>query len=148
MNDVSFSYVDEEQFFYIWDNLREHDRIELTVVGVTRENAIERMSWCDETQIGSIDGVPLAVIGYVTTAATIRFNFFATDECDKHWLLITRMSKAYVQYNIKKHPHLRPIIEVWEGHSTSVRWLKLLGFKPTGAYRHTPFGKMLFVEYR
>ena len=148
MNGVSFSYPSEEQVHHILDNLREHDKVELSVVGMTRENAFERLSQCDETQIGSYDGEPVAVIGYMTTAATIRFNFFSTNECNKHWLLITRMAKAYVQYNIKKYPQLRPIIEVWEGHSTSVRWLKILGFKPTGAYRHTPYGKMLFVEYR
>lgn len=144
---VTFTYLNEEQCNYIWDNMREHDKVETEAFGFTKENAFRSLQTCNETVCGLKDDVPVAIFGFITTPGTIRFNFLATKDCEKYWLTITKIAKSYIKYNINNFPQLRPIIEVWEGHTVSRRWLKLFGFEETKAYRFTPKGKMIFMEY-
>ena len=147
MTEVAFEYPTEEHVTHIWNNLREADKVELAVDGMTAENAFQYISHWNEAQCGLADGEPVAIFGYTQTAATIRFNFFCTPRADSFWKTITKTAKSYIKWNVRNFPQLRPVIEVWEGHTQSLRWLKHLGFKPTGAFRYTPHGKLIFVEY-
>ena len=144
---VTFTNITEQQTLYIWDNLRDYDKVELQAAKFTRENIYEFLQANDETVCGLMNDVPVAIFGYVTTTATIRFNFFATNECKDYWKTITKSARSYMRWNIQKYPALRPIIEVWEKHLESRMWLKYLGFRETRAYRRTPYGKLIFVEY-
>lgn len=128
--------------------MREADRVELQAAGVTAENFKDALKHTTETQVVLDDGVPLAMYGYVIYGKTIRFNFFATDECRRYWKTITRSARSYMRYHIEKNPHHRAILEVWEGHDAARRWLQRLGFVELKAYRYTAHGRMIYMEYR
>ena len=146
-NDAVFTELNEQQLDTVIKNLREHDAVELSIFGVNADNAWRHMQNMDENICVEIDGVPICVFGYVLTALTIRFNFFGTKCVDKNWKQITRSADSYIQYYMRKFPLRRGIIEVWEGHKNSRRWLKLLNFKETSAYRSSKYGRTIFVEY-
>jgi hypothetical protein len=139
--------MDEQQLDFIIQNLRPADETELLAAGITPKNAWEKLQSCDENIAVEIDGEPLCVFGYVLTAATIRFNFFGTQKVEQNWKQITRSVRSYMHYYIRKYPTLKGVIEVWEGHTTSIRWLKLLGFAETAAYRRTKYGRLIFVQF-
>ena len=145
--EISFSELSKEQLSFVIQHLRDYDRVELGISGWTPENAWDRSCTCDETLCGMVNGRPVCVFGYVTTPTTIRFNFYGTDEVAQNWFQITRSAKAYIDYIRKKYWYLTPVIEVWEGHHQSRRWLKRLGFEETQSYRTTPHGRTIFLKF-
>jgi hypothetical protein len=145
--DATFTELTETQLNFVLTNLREHDEVELNIFGITAENAWGHMQNMDENICVEIDGEPICVFGYVLTATTIRFNFFGTHKVDTNWKQITKSADSYITYYMRKFPLRRGVIEVWEGHVNSRRWLRLLNFIETCAYRSTKYGRTIFVEY-
>ena len=145
--DAVFTELHEHQLDFVIANLREHDAVELSIFGVQQDNAWQHMQTMNENICVEINGEPICVFGYVLTATTIRFNFFGTDKVDENWKQITRSAQSYISYYMRKFPLHRGLIEVWEGHVNSRRWLKLLNFRETQAYRKTKHGRTIFVEY-
>lgn len=146
-NDATFTTLTEQQLSYILKNLRPHDEIELRIFDMNQNNAWKYMSEMAENICVEICGEPICVFGYLLTKSTIRFNFFGTSKVDQNWKQITKSADSYISYYMKKYPLHRGIIEVWEGHTNSRRWLKMLNFVETKSYRKTKHGRTIFVEY-
>ena len=144
---VEFSELSETQLAYIFPRLREYDRQELEIFGYTDENAWEQIQHCDQAICGILNNEPVCVFGYSLTPTTMRFGFFGTDKVERYWKRITKGAQSYLKYQMQQHPSHRPVIEVWEQHTQSRRWLKLLGFEESSTYRTTSKGRTIFLHF-
>ena len=58
---------------------------------------------------------------------------------------ITREAECMIQTNEKRFPKNKHIVQVWNKHQDSVKWLNILKFKPFSSY-HVGKEEILLVE--
>lgn len=131
---------------YIRDHLRPADKKELELYGFRTPE-----EWCRKTPeadmwCGKIDGVPVCAFGVWYTGWTVQFAFFGTDIIDQHPLKFTRAAKCYIESQMQRYFPARGTVLVWEGHTHSRKWLKMLGFKDTGYTTVKNGGRFILVE--
>ena len=144
---VEYSELTEQQLAHIYPRLRDYDRQELEIFGYTDENAWQQVQNSDQAICGILNGEPVCVFGYSLTPTTIRFGFFGTDKIERYWKRITKGARSYLRFQMQQHPSHKPVIEVWEKHHQSRRWLRLLGFQESSTYRTTNKGRTIFLHF-
>lgn len=145
---ATFEPLTKKHFNYIWKHMRDYDKVEMNIVGGTSNaKAWKIYKACDENIVGLVDNVPICLFGHTHTINTIRFNFISTDEVNKYWKQITKSARSYINWIMSQNPKKRGVIEVWEEHEPSRKWLKILGFRETNTFRNTIYGKTIFVEF-
>ncbi|MET4699010.1 hypothetical protein ABIE65_002040 [Constrictibacter sp. MBR-5] len=126
----------EENLAYIWQNMRKQDKTELTHMGYTDANYIDRLINVDMGLVVYYEGVPLCYIFAQKTTHCAIIGFFATPEINKRPFVFHLFAKGIVDIFKEELFGYRCMICLWEKYERSKKWVKALGFTPT---KHTMF---------
>lgn len=128
---IKFTTLTKQDLEYIWENRRELDKQEFERQGITESNfdvfLRYKMPLCCKYK-----GKPVAAFGYLECKRVVYLTFIGTQEVDECFFTFFRMAKQWVDFVSNLHLDKHIYVFVWEGHTTSIRWLKRLGFKQTG----------------
>lgn len=114
----------------IWKKARKIDKEEFSIQGVTDSNIYVLLEQ-RAAFVGKVGSKPVAAFGFSESVNTLWIFFLATDEINNHMKTFTKGAKAYLIWMRDKYPMKRILVRVWDKHSTSIRWLKHLGFEYT-----------------
>lgn len=118
---------------YIWEHLREYDRVELELQ-YEDADSILRYADYEGSLCGLQDNVPFCAWGTAERHSTYFHWFFATELLEEQpalWRIIHRVGKEWLAQVTAEKFGKRGLVQVWEEHKTSIRWLERLGFERT-----------------
>jgi hypothetical protein len=147
IDDFAITELDRPALDYVWQHMRRRDREEVLLQGLTNDNYAAMILANSEKFSTSLDGVPLAVFGAIETKGCFWIFFMATDALRRHLRLFTDCAIGFIEYLRRKYFGKRCLVNVWQEHTQSVRWLASLGFAEVEriAYSEQPF---LIMEKR
>ena len=118
-----------EDLDYIWQNLREPDRREVELQGLTNEN-YKRLLDYPEALVGKYQGTPVCFFALCYTDKVVYLICIATEQIYSVFKYFHVGAMCFVETVRQRHWNRRILVEVWEEHNHSIKWLKRLGFKP------------------
>lgn len=80
------------------------------------------------------ENIPVLCAGYQTFPNVYWYWFIATPLVRDFFKNITREAKRMITKNQKTNPQARHIVQVWNKHQDSVKWLNILKFKPFSSF--------------
>ena len=128
----------------LFANLRASDLAECRAYGrpdiaASIESSVDRSVLC---WTGLVDGELAAIIGVAPINALAGIGspwMLGTPVLDRHQRILVRMTPEYISRMLKAFPHL--VNYVHAKNTTSVRWLRRLGFTLHEAVPYGPLGE-------
>lgn len=137
--------LDRTHFYRVAKKLREYDRRELEVQNLP----LEWENFKDKGGFVVFDKRPIAMFGVSVGLGAMYFWFLATEEWEenpRHWITCHMFAQEFIDQMQVKHFGKRALIQVWEKHEQSVKWINRLGFKYTGHYTNRGDERLLYME--
>lgn len=139
----------KERLDYVWSNLRPQDKIECELQGMDENNYQNLLAYSDNPLAGLKSKTPFCCFGVIPRERVIHHWFVGTTQLDdepKLWFLIHPIAKAWIAREGAKHFGKKQVVEVWEGHTQSIKWLKRLGFGFTPHARGKEGERLMLME--
>jgi len=126
----SFKAATKEDLQAVWDNVRECDKNELSLLGDKGYEDFIDLPYC---YCVSADNKPFLIFGANVTEGCIWFASYATPDVYKYIKSFTKYTTHFMDIvAIMEYPK-RSLIQVLEHNKNTKRWLKSLGYHPTGS---------------
>lgn len=149
--DVVTRVATRREYNEVIRNLRPYDAEEMKRSGYTRKNLLRMFDLGPDQprwMVGLYRGKPVCVFGHHFTPWLCYFMFLGTPDIDTKMKLFTRYARTYIGNVCDSYPDYRAVVAVWEGHTDSRDWLRILGFNETGAVLWRANNRFLLVERR
>lgn len=143
----SIERLNRDDLRFVWRNLRLYDLLELTLQGYDDKNVMRALN-NPVALSGKYRSDPFCVFGCHETEGTVFIWFFATNDFARHWRKIHKVSTQFIQEVRQRFPGKHVLVEVWEAHEESMRWLKRIGFERTNHYRVVKGETLRILEWR
>lgn len=149
---------------YVAVRMRDYDRRELAVLGCGDRQLADFLDQAYSYALKLPDGTPVAVGGAVRPeehaafrglrlGGAVPFNTrlflwgFGTPEADRHMLDVHKAAQGFLAFLDEVEWQRSQAVLVWGGHRKSLRWLRRLGFAPSGLEaRGTADERILLME--
>lgn len=139
--------LNRDDLRFVWKHLRTYDLLELTLQGYDEKNVYRALN--NEVALaGKYRRDPFCAFGGHETQGAVFIWFFATNEFYRHWRKITKLAGPFIAELRKRYPGKAVLVEVWEKHEESLRWLCRLGFERTNHYRTVKGEYLRIMEWR
>lgn len=139
----SIRNANKDDFRFVSANLCESDKQECEALGYIDKSFIYRaMLHAAEARVGLVDGVPMTVfgLGYPTVFSHVAHPWMlSTGKIREHRLTFLRESRNVVASWRERYSVLENWVDV--RNTTSIAWLRWLGFKLYDPAPHGPHGR-------
>ena len=136
-----------DHFKYVVENCRSADKMEIGLTGFTKESLIEFYPKLEDGLTGTEDHIPFLVAGTQVLNDEVWYWFLATPLVNHYWFRVTLEAKKLIKKKKQQHKDKRHLVQVWSGHTASIKWLNILNFKEISHY-NVLNEKILIVENR
>ena len=118
---------------YVVRNMRQWDEMEVMLQGYTKTQLMEMFDNLHGVSATHQD-IPVLCAGYQTFPKVYWYWFFATPMVRDFFIDITRHAQEMIRENEQRDPDARHVVQVWNKHQDSVKWLNILNFKPFSSF--------------
>jgi len=122
-----------DHYEYVIDNMRHWDHMEIMLQGFTKRKLLKMFDNLHGVS-ATHENIPVLCAGYQTFPNIFWYWFIATPMVKDFFKNITREAKQMIEHNEKSNPDARHIVQVWNKHNDSLKWLNILNFKPFSSF--------------
>lgn len=122
-----------DHYEYVIEHMRQWDHMEVMLQGYTKKQLLKMFDNLQGVSATHED-IPVLCAGYQTFPNVYWYWFIATPLVRDFFKNITREAKKMITKNQKTNPQARHIVQVWNKHQDSVKWLNILKFKPFSSF--------------
>ena len=126
--------LNKKHFEYVINHMRWWDEMEIMLQGYTKKKMLEMFDNLHGVS-ATYKNIPLLCAGYQTFPNIYWYWFLATPMVTEHFVDITRQARNMIKKNEQQTPKARHIVQVWNKHQHSVKWLNILNFKPFSSFQ-------------
>ena len=128
-HDLNFDHYE-----YVINNMRHWDHMEIMLMGFTKPLLVRHFDHM-RGLTATHDDTPVLAAGYKQTEDACWWWFFGTPMVRDFFNEITTGSNRYIEKVMQQHRHKRHVVQVWNKHQDSVKWLNILKFQQFSSYR-------------
>lgn len=125
--------LNRQHYQYVVNHMRWWDEMEIMLQGYTKKRMLDMFD--DLHGVSATHGdIPVLCAGYQTFPNVYWYWFIATPMVAEHFVDITRNAQKMIEKNEQETPDARHIVQVWNKHQHSIKWLNILNFKQFSSF--------------